>query len=88
MWRKELGEQNVILRDPEMGGEDFSRYGRVDPKIPSMLFRLGTIDEERMKAATANPLPSLHSALYRPAPHPTIETGIKAMTAAAMDLLR
>jgi hippurate hydrolase len=82
-----LGEENIILRDPEMGGEDYSRYGRVDPKIPIFLFRVGTIDAERMKAAPTSPLPSLHSALYLPTPHPSIETGIKAMTAATLELL-
>jgi amidohydrolase len=87
VWRKLLGEQNVILRDPEMGGEDFSRYGLVDPKIPIFMFRVGTIDPERMNAAQTTPLPSLHSALYWPTPHPTIETGVKAMTAAVMELL-
>jgi len=87
VWRRQLGEQNVVARDPEMGGEDFSLYGRVDPKIPVFQFRVGTIDAERMNAAATAPLPSLHSALYRPVPHPTIETGIKAMTAAVLELL-
>jgi len=86
-WRKLLGEQNVVLRDPEMGGEDFSRYGLIDPKIPIFMFRVGTIDPERMNAAHATPLPSLHSPLYWPRPHPTIETGVKAMTVAVMELL-
>jgi amidohydrolase len=87
VWRKLLGEQNVILRDPEMGGEDFSRYGLVDPKIPIFMLRVGTIDPERMNAAPTTPLPSLHSGLYWPTPHPTIETSVKAMTVAVMELL-
>ena len=31
--------------------------------------------------------PSLHSALYYPDAEPTIETGVTAMSAAALDLL-
>lgn len=89
VWKKVLGAENVVERDPEMGGEDFARYGRVDPKIPIFLFRLGVIDAERMAAAKASGagLPSLHSPLFWPVPHPSIETGVKAMTAAVIDLL-
>jgi amidohydrolase len=33
-----LGKDNVITYPPGMGGEDFSRYGRV---VPGVQFRLG-----------------------------------------------
>ncbi len=36
--RRVLGEQNVVAYPPGMGGEDFSRYGRV---VPGFQFRLG-----------------------------------------------
>ena len=90
VWKPLLGESNVVARDPEMGGEDFSRYGRVEPKIPIMLVRLGVVDDARM-AASKSPgtgLPSLHSPLFWPALHPTIENGVKAMTAAVIELLK
>jgi hippurate hydrolase len=83
VWKRELGEDNVVERDPEMGGEDFSRYGRVEPKIPIVMFRLGVVDPPRM----AQPKPSLHSPLFWPALHPTIETGVRAMTAAVLELM-
>jgi amidohydrolase len=86
VWRALLGEANVVEREPEMAGEDFARYGRVEPKIPIAMFRLGTIDAARMKSG--QPLPSLHSPLFWPAPRPTIETGVKAMTAAVLELMR
>lgn len=72
-----------------MGGEDFSRYGREEPRIPIFMFRLGTIDAARMAAAAQGgaPLPSLHSALFWPVPDTTIETGVKAMTAAVLELM-
>ncbi|MFN3322485.1 MAG: amidohydrolase [Bryobacteraceae bacterium] len=88
-WRSIFGDSNVVVREPEMGGEDFSRYGRQDPKIPSLFFRIGTVDAGRMEEArrTNTPLPSLHSSQYWPAIHPTLETGVAAMTAAVLDLL-
>lgn len=89
VWKKLLGENNVVPRDPEMGGEDFARYGLVEPKVPCFLIRLGAIDGERMAAARSGgaPLPSLHSSLFWPALDPTLENGIKGMTAAVIDLL-
>ncbi len=90
VWQAKLGALNVVERDPEMGGEDFSEYGLAEPKIPSFLFRLGTIDKARLEAAkqAGKNLPSLHSSEYWPVPQPTIDTGIAAMTAAVRELLR
>ncbi len=90
VWKKLLGEANVVEVDPEMGGEDFSRYGREEPRIPIFMFRLGTIDAARMAESRrpgGTPLPSLHSALFWPDPRPTIETGVKATTAAVIELM-
>ena len=89
-WESLLGDENVLERDPEMGGEDFGRYGREEPRIPIFLFRLGTIDSERMAKSRqpgGPPLPSLHSALFWPVPRPTIETGVKATAAAVIELM-
>jgi len=82
---------NVIKREPVMGGEDFSRYGREEPKIPIFMYRLGSIPAERIaesKKPGGKPLPSLHSAFYLPEPTKTIRTGVTTMTAAAIDLLQ
>jgi hippurate hydrolase len=54
------------------------------------MFRVGTIDAGRMAESRRSggaPLPSLHSALFWPDPRPSIETGVKAMTAAAIELM-
>jgi hippurate hydrolase len=89
VWKQMFGEDKVVERDEEMGGEDFSRYGREEPRIPIFMFRLGTIDAARLKAAAEGkaPLASLHSALYWPVPGTSIETGVKAMTAAVIELM-
>jgi hippurate hydrolase len=91
VFRGLIGEQNVVHLDPQMGGEDFSRYGREEPKIPIFMFRLGSVSPERMadsKREGGKPLPSLHSSVYLPDRVPTIKTGVLTMTAAALDLLK
>jgi amidohydrolase len=91
VFRGAIGERNVLPRNPEMGGEDFARYGREEPKVPIFMFRLGSVAPERMaesKRPGGRPLPSLHSALYLPDPAPTIKAGVVTMTAAALDLLK
>jgi hippurate hydrolase len=90
VWRSLLGAENVIEVDPVMAGEDFSEYGRTEDKIPISIMWLGTIDEERFDTAKQGgaPLPPLHSPLFWPALHPTIETGVKATSAAALELLQ
>ena len=73
-----------------MVGEDFFRYGREDPRVPIFMFRLGTIDRLRMEESQrpcGKPLPSLHLAFFWPVPRPTIETGVKGMTAAVLELM-
>ena len=84
-----LGADNVKSIDPEMGGEDFSRYGRTEEKVPICMFRLGAVDPAKVEASARSgaALPSLHSSKFAPLPEPTIKTGIAAMTGAALDLL-
>ncbi len=84
-----IGEQNVLPASPVMGGEDFARYGRQDPPIPSVMFRLGTIGSELYESSKRRGvvLPSLHTPFFAPDPEPTITTGVTAMTAAAMEIL-
>jgi hippurate hydrolase len=68
-----------------MAGEDFSRYGRTEADIPAVIFWLGTVEPERAKSG--EPLPSLHSPFFKPEPREAIQTGVQAMTAAALELL-
>ncbi|GJM30859.1 MAG: putative amidohydrolase [Cyclobacteriaceae bacterium] len=84
-----LGEAQVVELKPVMGGEDFSRYGKVSPNIPICMLRLGVVSPEQIAAAEAGEieLPSLHSAKFAPEAEPAIETGVKAMSAAVLHLL-
>jgi metal-dependent amidase/aminoacylase/carboxypeptidase family protein len=84
-----LGADNVTSIDAEMGGEDFSRYGRTAERVPICMFRIGAVAPATFAESqrTGSALPSLHSNKFAPVPEPTIKTGITAMTAAALELL-
>ncbi|MEM7329522.1 MAG: amidohydrolase [Pseudomonadota bacterium] len=85
-----IGSENINRVDPVMGGEDFSQYGRTDAKIPSLIFWVGAVHPEKWDAAQGGELalPSLHSPFFAPDYEPTIETGVKSMTATALALFR
>ena len=86
--REVLGDENVQLRDPIMGGEDFGRYGRAG--VPICMYFLGTISREKYEAAQrpdAPLLPGMHSDGYAPAPEPSIRAGVRTMASAVLDLM-
>lgn len=83
-----FGEQNVIRKQPSMGAEDFSEFGRTAEKIPILMFNVGGVAAETFKSkAPGKALPSLHSPFWAPVPEPTIKAGVTAMTAAVLELL-
>ena len=88
--KAELDAENVLALDPVMGSEDFGQLGLHNHQIPTMMFRVGTMDVERIAKSkqTGVPLPSLHSGLFWPVPEPTIRTAVRAMSAAVMDLMK
>jgi hippurate hydrolase len=85
-----LGERQVREVKPTMGGEDFGLYGQTADRIPISLFWLGISDPTTVTESekSGQPLPSAHSSLFAPVPEPTIKTGVTAMTAAVLELLR
>lgn len=87
---EEIGADNVKDMQPVMGGEDFGAFGRGDPKIPSFLFWLGAVNQDVIDQAKKDgkTLPSLHSPFFAPDYEPTIKTGVAAMSAAALDLMK
>jgi hippurate hydrolase len=87
--KQQLGEDQVIATSPVMGGEDFSQFGRTEDDIPTLIYWLGAVSPEAFEAAQSGgeELPSLHSPFFAPVPEPTIKTGVRTMTAAALDLL-
>jgi hippurate hydrolase len=88
--RSWLGDEKVILKPASMGGEDFNEFGRTERQIPICMFTLGGVNPEAYESAKreGRSLPSLHSSLWAPLPEPTIITGVTAMSAVAMDILK
>jgi metal-dependent amidase/aminoacylase/carboxypeptidase family protein len=86
---KSLGQDNVIQVPPAMASEDFGALS-LQQTIPATQFWLGAVDPAKVKQSkeTGTPLPSLHSPIFAPLPEPTLRTGIKAMTAAVLELMK
>ena len=84
-----VGSSNVAQASPMMASEDFGSFS-LDHQIPSLYFWLGAIEPSRVETSrkTGKPLPSLHSSLFQPLPEPTLRNGIKAMTAAVLELMK
>ncbi len=82
-----LGAANVVEQPPEMVSEDFSEYGLAG--VPATLLWLGAANPARLEAARAagTTLPGLHSAEFAPDAERTVKTGVRAVVAAALDLL-
>ncbi|MGD9722269.1 MAG: amidohydrolase [Pirellulales bacterium] len=87
VFRKLLGEGNVVQSELAMGGEDFSRYGLAG--VPVCMFRLGTVEPKRLAGLTRGGMeaPSLHSATYFPDPDLSLRTGVAAMSEVVLSLL-
>ncbi len=88
--RTELSAANVVEAKPVMGGEDFGHFSLPDHSVPCFMFWLGTVDPKRVDQSlkTGIALPSLHSSAFAPVPEPTIETGVRAMSAAVKSALQ
>lgn len=88
--KRALGAENVVETPPVMGSEDFGYFGLEGRQIPVFMFTVGAIDAARLDASkkSGTPLPSLHSSLFYPAPELTIRTGVRAMTAAVLELMK
>jgi len=85
-----IGENNVVHKDPTMGGEDFCEFSLPDNSLPAFMFVVGAVDPAKVAASkkTGTPLPSLHSSKFAPVPEPTIRTGIIGMTSAVIELMK
>jgi amidohydrolase len=82
-----LGKEHLVVREPVMGGEDFSRFARAG--VPCVMLRLGTIDAARVRAFEEGKeeIPSLHSSKYAPVVDPSIRTGVTALVSSVLRVL-
>jgi amidohydrolase len=85
-----LGSANVKDEDPIMASEDFGLFGLPGHQIPTFMFWLGAMDPVKYAAAqkAGTVLPGPHTSRFEPLPEPTLRTGVKAMTSAAVALLQ
>ena len=90
VWKKSLGDENVEIVDPTMGGDDFSEYSLPDYSIPAVYFHFGAVDPAKIAKfkEEGKELPTLHSSKFAPVPEPTIRTGVIGMTTAVLDLMK
>ncbi|MHC4944898.1 MAG: amidohydrolase [Planctomycetota bacterium] len=89
VWKEALGPERVVRSEPLMVGEDFARYSLEDHAIPICMLWLGSLDPKiaaQHRKEGTDP-PALHSCFFTPLPEPTLRTGIKAVTSAALALL-
>jgi amidohydrolase len=84
-----LGPDRVLDGKAVMGSEDVGLF-TLDGRIPGVMYWLGAADPAKLAESrkTGIPLPSPHSALFAPVYAPAITTGVTAMTAMALDLLK
>jgi amidohydrolase len=84
-----FGETNLVRKRPSMGGEDFSEFGRTEPKVPICMMSVGGVSAEAINESkqTGKLLPSLHSPFWAPVPEPTIKSGVTTFVACVLELL-
>ncbi|MFO0823543.1 MAG: amidohydrolase [Gemmataceae bacterium] len=88
VFRGVLGQENVRLRRPVMGAEDFGRFA--EGKTPIFMYFLGTVSREKYEASEKPggvPLPGMHTDSYAPLPEPSIRNGVRTMSLAVMNLM-
>ena len=83
-----IGDENVIVSEPQMVGEDFARYGSTDHDIPTVMYWLGTVPKERIEKYNLGEyaLPALHSPFYYPEIENSIRTGVLVSTESLIEL--
>jgi hippurate hydrolase len=87
---KTLGAANVFDDPRHTASEDVGIFGLEGNKIPVVYYWLGAMYPDRFAAAEAagKPLPGPHTSRFEPDPEPTLETGVKSLTAVAISLLQ
>ena len=90
--RDHFGDERVReLAMPYSASEDFGSFG-TEWGVPSVFWYVGGTDRDLYARAQeagriAEDIPTNHNPRFAPVIHPTLETGIEAMTTAALDAL-
>jgi hippurate hydrolase len=82
----DLGDDVLLAPRPASASEDFGAFGRAW-NIPSVFWFVGGTDPaayaQAVREQALDRIPSNHSPRFAPVIHPTLETGVRAMCAAA-----
>jgi amidohydrolase len=90
--RGRFGDDRVVeLAAPIPPSEDFGSFG-TEWGVPSVFWYVGGTDPDTYRRAeqagrVADDIPTNHNPRFAPVLHPTIETGVEAISAAALDYL-
>jgi hippurate hydrolase len=81
-----FGEERVVDIPPISASEDFGSFGS-EWHAPSVFWTVGGTDGETYRqakeAGRLSELPTNHNPRFAPALHPTLETGVETLLAAA-----
>ena len=81
-----FGEERVVSIPPISASEDFGAFGS-EWEVPSVFWTVGGTDRETYRqakdAGRLSELPTNHNSRFAPVIHPTLETGVQALMAAA-----
>lgn len=91
VFRAHFGEQRSYEAPLVTGSEDFSAFGAA-AGVASVYWLVGGADSDTVLTAMAEgrferDVPSNHSPLFAPVPHPTLRTGVEAFVVAALHRL-
>ncbi len=85
-FRERFGDQRVIHTGPASASEDFGSFG-AGWRVPSVFWFVGGVDPNTYATAERegrlSELPTNHNPKFAPVIHPTLETGVEALVAAA-----
>lgn len=86
-FRKRFSDARVVETEPTSASEDFGLYGTAW-HTPSVFWFVGCTDPDRYAKAKAagklSEIPTNHNPGFAPVIHPTLETGVEALVAAAL----
>lgn len=90
-FREYFGGERVLEAPLITGSEDFGEFGRA-AGVPSVFWLVGGMNaDDVLEAVSAGrfeqDIPSNHSPLFAPIPHPTLRTGVETLVVAALDFL-
>jgi hippurate hydrolase len=86
VFQRRFGEERVVDIPPISASEDFGSFGS-EWQVPSVFWTIGGTDSDTYRrakeAGRLSELPTNHNPRFAPVLHPTLETGVETLAAAA-----